>query len=72
MQVSLRSRPISLGPLETLLLASFPFDDEEYSLNRETFERFSIIFGQFTWDLFAYASNVQFPAFFARYTSALI
>lgn len=49
----------------------FSFDDDECSLNCEAFQRFSIIFGLFTWDLFASAHNVQCPAFFTRKTNAV-
>ena len=62
---------VAPSPLETAILPSLSFDDEEYSLNREAFERFSIIFGQFTWDLFASAYNAQCLAFFTRETNAL-
>eukprot|EP00963_Diacronema_lutheri_P005728 scaffold451_cov341-Pavlova_lutheri.AAC.6 len=58
-------------PLKTPVLPRLSFDDEECALNGEAFERFSIIFGPFTWDLFASAHNAQCPAFFTRETNAL-
>eukprot|EP00963_Diacronema_lutheri_P008604 scaffold763_cov403-Pavlova_lutheri.AAC.1 len=62
---------VAPSPLETPVLPRLSFDDEEYSLHREAFERFSIIFGPFTWDLFAPAHNAQCPTFFTWETNAL-
>eukprot|EP00963_Diacronema_lutheri_P004118 scaffold312_cov409-Pavlova_lutheri.AAC.19 len=64
-------RHVAPSPLATPVLPRLSFDDEEYALNREAFERFSIIFGPFTWDLFASPNNAQCPAFFTRETNAL-
>jgi len=62
---------VAPSPLETPVLPRLSFNDEEFALNREAFERFSIIFGPFTWDLFASSNNAQCPAFFTRETHAL-
>ena len=45
---ALEASGVAPSPLETLVLPRLSVDNEEYSLNREAFERFSILFGQFT------------------------
>eukprot|EP00963_Diacronema_lutheri_P010994 scaffold1299_cov385-Pavlova_lutheri.AAC.5 len=58
-------------PPTMLVLPRLSFDEEEYALNREAVERFSILFGPFTWDLFASPNHAQCPAFFTQETLAL-